>query len=359
MLQMEREELLRKLESVGAGLARKENVQQSTCFAFRNGTVSTFNQEVACRAVSPFGADFTGALPAAKLLNQLRMMPDKELKIEFKPASVNFVGKQKRYKSRKEAEVEQPVDNVEVPTEWKPLPDEFADAIATVGACSSESEQDEEWKQLVHIHNEWVESGTDWQICRWAVQTPVTEPVLVKSPPLRQAVQLGMIEFADTEAWLHLRNKSGLIYSIRRYHLGGPYPDITGHFQVEGESVQLPKSLVERTDAAGDLSAENGDGNYVKIKVGDGRLTMVGSGISGEYETFVPFPCRRRFEFMIDPKLLKSIVEKHTNCVLSDDRLMVAGGRFTYVACLIRPEESNGKLEQAVNGSAAQEEEDE
>ena len=43
---MNREDILEALEIVKPGLASKEHIEQSTCFAFKNGKVMTFNDEI-------------------------------------------------------------------------------------------------------------------------------------------------------------------------------------------------------------------------------------------------------------------------------------------------------------------------
>src|SRR5687768_12406403 len=52
-MRVDRENLLRALESVTAGLAHREIIEQSGSFVFKDGNVITFNDEIACTATSP------------------------------------------------------------------------------------------------------------------------------------------------------------------------------------------------------------------------------------------------------------------------------------------------------------------
>jgi len=76
---VKRIELLGCLELLTPGLAKKELIEQSACFVFRDGLAQTFNDEVACSMKADYGIE--GAVPAEPLLNLLRQLPDENIKL--------------------------------------------------------------------------------------------------------------------------------------------------------------------------------------------------------------------------------------------------------------------------------------
>ena len=67
------------------GLSSKDNMEQSSCFVFRNGQVITYNGEICCTSplTNAEGVPFDcyGAVPAKTLLQTLRKSPDDEIEI--------------------------------------------------------------------------------------------------------------------------------------------------------------------------------------------------------------------------------------------------------------------------------------
>ena len=84
-MKVNREELLRNLESVQAGLSRREILEQSDCFVFGGKRVVTYNDEVSCRGPSGLDDSFRGAAKADKLLEVLREYPVEGVEVDRQP----------------------------------------------------------------------------------------------------------------------------------------------------------------------------------------------------------------------------------------------------------------------------------
>ena len=85
-MKINREEFLRTLEFVSAGLSSREFIQQSTCFVLVGGMIRTFNDEISCSCESPM--DGEGAIPAKPMLDLLRKMPEENILIEIEDGEV-------------------------------------------------------------------------------------------------------------------------------------------------------------------------------------------------------------------------------------------------------------------------------
>lgn len=328
---MDRETLLRQLESVQPGTALKDTVEQSTCFCFQNGQVATYNGEVACFHDCPL--DITGAVPAAPFLLLLQKMSEEEVDVEVQGAQLHVIGRKRRAKLNMEAEVVLPIDNVEPPKKWKALHDEFIEAVQMVQECAREKAEEFEIT-CVHITPEWVEAHDNYQMARYTLATGFKEPFLVKRDSLKHIVALGMTEYSETDSWVHFRNPMGVRISCQRH--AGEYKDLSFLTQVTGAKTKLPKGLGEAVERATIFSDEKTGGTgLVKVSLKEGKIRVTGKGLHGEFSEVKSLkyagPPR---SFVISPKLLIEITKKFSDCCMSESLLNVTGGSFVFSACL-------------------------
>ena len=332
-----REEFLHKLQSVQPGLSAKDILEQSSSFIFRNGYLVSYNDELACRCKSGLDKAFQGAVKSKSLLSIMEKLPDDELEIETTDTNFSLLGKRRRVDMNLEKEILLPVDTVETPKDWKPLHKDFCDAVATVQQCAGKNAADFIFT-CVHIHPKWVEASDDFQYCRWRLKTGISQPTLVRQSSIKHISSLGMQEFAETENWLHFKNSSGLILSCRRFVEEWQFPSAEALLKTEGTPTQLPKGLAKAADSAQVFSSEVSEDNQVLVELNEGRVKVIGRGTSGKYtESRKAGYKGKSLTFMVPPKLLMTVVEKHTDFFLSDRNLRVNGEQWVYVTVLGQP----------------------
>jgi hypothetical protein len=330
MRRINRDELLHQLESVQPGLSVREIIEQSSCFVFDEGTVMTFNGEDACRLKTKL--DITGAVRAAPVMALLRQLGEQELEIEVGKNELVVTGKNRSAGISMEAQILLPIDKVEKPKGWKPLHEEFAEAIQIVQQCTGKDES-KFYTTCVHVGPKWVEACDNYQITRYKLKTGFANDTLVRGTSIKHIVTLGMTHFSETQNYVHFRNSIGLVFSCRRFV--EDYPDLASFLKVSGEPTVLPKGLGEAATKAEIFSSENADDNQVLVKLRSGKLMVKGTGVSGWYEE------RKKLkydgpplDFLVSPKLLVEITKRHNECEIMEDRLKVDGGKFVYVTCL-------------------------
>lgn len=348
MKRVKREELLSVLESVQPGLSSKPIVEQSSCFVFTKKNVVTFNDEVACRKKCDLG--FEGAVQAVPLLSLLRKLPEDELEIEVKGNEFLVKGKRRTSGIGLEAQILLPIESMEKPGEWKPLPEDFQEAIGLASLCVGKDES-KYWETCVHLHPKYIEAGDNDQFTRFKIKTPFDGPSLVRGASIKHIVELDMTEFSDTKTWLHFRNPSGLIISCRR-DVSEEYKDISQILELEdGKQTTLPRGLSEAAEKAEIFSAENPDDNQVQIELKPGKLRIRGEGVSGWYSEVKKIKYTGpAMVFRMSPKLLGSITKRHNDCFIGDGKLRVASGKFVYVACLNAPEDQEASSNDEASG---------
>jgi hypothetical protein len=346
-----REELLRRLQSVAPGLTRREVYDQSSSFAFVGGKILTYNDEVACAVNSGVDPEIEGAVPAQFVLDALTHLRADEVDVYVRDNRLVLRGARQTYRAALVPEVLLPYkDAVSLPAKWRPLPPEFAQAVGVVARCTHADETKEELT-CVHMHPEKLEATDSYHAARFDLKLPLGRPSLVKGQGLKPVSGLGVSYIGETEDWLHFANDktgSDLVYSCRRYVQD--YQDVSKFFDAKGTRVQLPQGLQAAMSAAEVASKENVDDNLVKITLGGGKLKIRSEGVKGEY--FEPLSLNYAgpaVEFMIPPSLLAEIVQESNEVVVQTKgevwKLSVKGEKWIYVTVLEPPpqREPNGR----------------
>lgn len=337
-----RPHLLQLLQQVQPGISNKEVVEQSSCFVFKDKILSTFNDEVCCRI--PCEIELVGAVQSAPLLAMLAKLPEDEIEIGTdidQPGELLIKGKNRRAGIKMEAEVLLPVDLVDVPKKWIPLPPDFCEAVEVVSRCASKDADNSFRLTCVHVHTDWLEACDNYQMARFPISTGVRSPILIRATTMKAIVGAGVSEICETRSWLHFKSESGLVISLRKHY--EDYPDLSQAIVLDdGTRVTLPGGLAEAVDKAVVFSKETIHSNKITVKLSKDKLVIAGEGDNGWFQEKKKISYDGEpFGFRIDPKLLIDITKKNNECTLSAHKLKVDGGKFTFVSSLYAPDEKS------------------
>lgn len=331
--------LLATLESVEGGLAPDGLVDQSSCFAFAQGHVHTFNDEVYCkRKASAFPEAFEGAVKADKLLKMLRMIEEDEVEIQNggEDFIITAVSKKEQAKFKMEETVLLPINEVEVPPKWQPMHDDFNQALSIVNECAG-TDESKFALTCVHLHPKYMEASDNDHMARYKVPTGVAAPILVRAASIKKILPLDMTEMAETEGWIHFRNPAGLQYSCRKhleeYHDFGPYYSITN-----AHRLIMPKGMEKAAEKAGLFSADNQDYNRLYIDLIQGKVRITGQSDAGKYTKIIPVHYQgKSIAFVIAPNILIKLVKKFNEAEINSDMMLVTGDKWRYSTSLEAP----------------------
>ncbi len=330
-MKINRKSFLNQLESLQPGLSNEGGFEQSNCFVFGSGVICTFNDHIACSIPTVIAIE--GAVQAKSLLALLHKIPDKEIDITTVEGELRITAKSRRAGLRMEKTL--PLNAIENPEKWLPLPDDFGEALATVETCA-DNEDTRYAFTCIHICPDFLEASSGYQAARYSIETGLQESMLVPRDGLVQILDLGMKEIGESPKWLHFRNSDSLIISFR-LHMGR-FPRIAEILSNEGDPIILPKDLGIACKTAEIFSSDGLDSSYVVIELKEGHLLIVGEGEYGWYKE------KREVEytgpplkFKIAPKLLAIIAEKYGDkCKIASMKLNINSGRFAYVTTLGR-----------------------
>jgi DNA polymerase III sliding clamp (beta) subunit (PCNA family) len=336
---VDREELLSQLNSVLAGLATHEAIEQSTCFVFDKGQVVTFNDDIAC--IMNTKLDIKGAVPASLFGSLLRKLPDTELKYSIEKKKLVIKGHHKKARIQIDPKLRLPIlEDLDVARKWHKITEEFSDAIGMVEQCADGKRESSGSATLVHITPEYIEATDAFEAARYIIDLKLKQEVCVKRNAIKQMVTLGMTHMGVTSAWVSFKNKAtGLIFCCRRYD-ESDYPSLNEIIKPEKKvrKTHLPKDLQKAADRAGDFAAERLDDAETKVLVTlePKKIIIKGRGDKGTYtETFKSEYKGEKIKFSINPGHLMEIARRFEECRIGKTILMVTSKKYTYLTSLL------------------------
>lgn len=334
-----RERFLEVLGKVRAGVSTRDHIEQSTCVVFSGGWVSTYNDEICCRAAAGFPEEFEGAVRAVPLLGVLENMADEDVEVRFLEKEVRVRGARREASVRLERSILLPLEEIESPESWTPLPEGFPEAVKRV--CETAGTDDDEFVTIcVHVHPDYLESCDRKQATRFVMRTGIQSPCLVRAKSLRHVADLGLVKVGVSDGWIHFRNK-GLIFSCRRHLDEYPTENVTKVMSFRGSKATLPESIPEAVRLAVVFSGEDKTNDKVLVRISEGRMEIRGEGAFGWSKADLEMSYRGDpLTFRIVPDTLIFLAENHRDCEITPGRLRIAGESWTYVTVLGREEAS-------------------
>lgn len=343
---IKREKLLNGLEYASPGLSARGLVDQMNCFGFKNGYIWSYNDEVATRTKCPV-PDLEGAIRADKLKEILHKVQDEKMEVKATKKKLIFLCRRKRFSVNMENEISLPIEELDYPKkdQWKSLPADFSDAIKLVQGCASRDDAAKGSLNCIHIHPKFIEAFDNYQLARYDMKMDLKGEILVKQVALRHIAMMTMIEFYETDNWVHFRDARKQIFSCRvylnTYRDLGPIIEASG-----GKKLSLPKGLMEDSDEAGTFAtdSQNPQENFVQVTIENNKFEIDSEGQHGEYHSWKKVKYKgKKIQFRILPKILAELIREHPKCRVNKKFLSVKSGRLTFSSALTKPKK--GKKE--------------
>ena len=341
--EISKKKLQTALEIVKPGLANKDIIEQSTSFAFLNGCVITYNDEISISHPVE-GLNLTGAVKADKLYQLLAKLKSDEITLVI---GKNEIGEENEIiltcgKSKAgltlQAEIKLPLDEeLSHDEKWKKIPDTF---IKLLSFAKESSSRDMSQPKLtcVNITKEGrIEASDNFRIvrCELGCKMP-TKTFLLPSSSASTVIKINPVEVAEGRGWVHFRNDLKTVISCRI--LEEKYADISPHLIMEKDSLPIifPVAISEILDRASIFAKRDHVlDESVTITLMDKVLKIRGDSETGWFEEEVPFRYKGDpLTFYITPYLLKGILSETLNGILSEDKLKFEGENWVYVTAL-------------------------
>ena len=338
MSKIEREVLIEELESVIPGLSERELIEQSSCFVFSEGMVHTYNDEIACSI--PCSLPITGAVRAKPLLALLHLLKDDHLEVDVAEGKLLISHGRRRASLAIEETINLPINSIKPPKDWQKVPGKMLDALEKVQICAGKDET-QFITTCIHLDINYVECFNNYQAARFTIKTGLEKSILIRYTSISHIIKLGFSKMGMTKQWLHFKNKRGLLLSTRLYI--EQYRELDQLFGREGTKISLPRKLTSAIACAEIFSSQEIDSNLVRVTIKDRRIQIQGKGPTGEYTESKEIQFDGEREFHIDPEVLSSLIENHSDCFIGDRSVIVKDGPFQYIAALTLSKKTKNK----------------
>jgi|GEM_PF-579404 len=337
-MELNTKEFQEALKIVKPGLARTELINQSTDYAFRNGRIITYNDEISIS--HPVNSlDVTGVVEALTLYNYVTRLKRETMTIKTTSEEMQITCGKSKVGIPLMEEILLPLDQIDEVKEWFSITEDF---VTILNMASGATAQDLNMGVFTCVYyNKDTKTITGSDNYRILHSDPLTVNGKVGSflVPAKSAHLVPTIipnKIAVTESWVHFKNERGTIMSCRT--VPDQYKDLSGVIDnIEGQTFEFPRTMLEVIERANIFSKKaNTWEEEVQFTIANNRITLRSQGDSGWFEESINHRYKDEpFSFSIIPYLLQDILKRTSICTVSDHGLLFVGQGWRYISSLL------------------------
>jgi DNA polymerase III sliding clamp (beta) subunit (PCNA family) len=330
---IKRQELLKALEIVKPGLSNKESIPQATFFAFKDGKVITYNDEISIS--HPIECiEIEGAVKAIELYALLSKIKKDEIEVIIDGEELRIESKKAKAGLSLQAEIKLPlIDKI---GKWYKLPESFLKYLSfVIPTCATDTSRP--ILTCIHVNKEgFIEASDSFKIVKCDLdgkEMPVNT-FLIPAPSAIEVKRLNPVSIAESKGWIHFKTLDGTEISCRTFE--DEYPNTVNFLEGKGESITFPKTIFDIVERASVFSKrEHILDESIEIEISKNKIIVKSKADCGwfEEEANIQYDGKPIF-FCITPYLLKDILSETLECVICENKLIFEGDNWVYVTLL-------------------------
>jgi DNA polymerase III sliding clamp (beta) subunit (PCNA family) len=332
-MKLDKEKLTEALNLVKPGLASKELIEQSTSFAFMDGKVVTYNDEISLSHPVE-GLEIEGAIKANEFYQFVSKVKGDEIAAVTTDNEIIFKSGRTKAGFTLQKEIKLPLDEVNEKGKWKKLPEHFCQFLSlAAGACGRDLT--EAIMTCVCVQQDGYLIGSDRQKimrCKLVEELDV-DTFLIPASSALEVVSLQPDKIAESKGWVHFKTKQGTILSCRIFE--DEYPEVDELMKVEGIMLTLPDRIEEMLEQASVFAKRAFIlDETVDIKIAKGKFRLSAKSETGWFKDTDKIDTDEEIGFSITPYLLQDIMKETKYFRLSENAVKFVGDGWEYVASL-------------------------
>lgn len=333
-MKINRKELMEALAIVKPGLASKEIIEQTTSFAFKNGKVVTYNDEISISHPIP-NLKLHGAVKAEELYQLLNKIKKEEIDMEISEGEVIISSGRAKATFTLKEEITMPLDEVTEITEWHLIPEGFLEHVKSAcGATSNDMSQPK--LTCVNIRKDGIIEASDgYRIYRGTLEETLPVSVLLPATIASDMLRMFPVEIAQSDGWVHFQTEKGSVMSCRVFE--DKFVDLDALLDVKGIELKFPKTINDVLEKAAVFSKRDyWMDEQVHVDLFDNKVKIHSKSDCGSFEEVLNMKyAGEPVQFAITPILLKNIITQTQMAVISDNKIRFEGEDWEYIAILI------------------------
>lgn len=313
-------ELKKALEIVKPGLATLEVIDQSTSFAFINGNVVTFNNEIS--VVHPVNLDIVGAVKADLLYKYLGKIKTEE--VEITTTESELIVKSGRATSGFAfiPEVTLPLDEeIKEMGKWKKLPENFLPYLKAA-ALSCAKDMAEPKLTCVHVNGVFIESTDNFRLSQYTLKEAVpVDKFLIPASSVSVVVSNSPTKIAIGNGWVHFKNKDNTVVSCRVF--ADAYMETAPFIKNarKGVKMELPdnmKEVIERAMVF--IEKQNVIDEELTLDITKKSINVSCESDTSWFKESIKHKGEHEFSISVAPSLLKNIIGRTNVCYVLEEK---------------------------------------
>lgn len=339
-MEVNRLELLGALEKVKPGLAGKELIEQSTSFAFINGRVVSYNDEISIS--HPVDIKETGAVKAQSLYSFLNKVNKEEITVLWEENELRIKAGRARAGLVFEKEIKLPLEEIEEITTWQDLPKGFVEALEfCLPTCSKDMSRI--ILTCIYIDKRNVISSDSFQISKYKLAKKFpTKPILLPASAAVDLIKYDIKQIAVGDSWLHFRTEDGTIFSSRTFQ--EEYPEVDHFFDVEGVEITFPKTalqILERAQVFAKSEFKEKNREVVRVQLFDGKMEFAADNETGWFkESCKTDYSGEKISFHLRVDFLITLLKQASSCLYGDNKIKFTGEGWEHVVAVVTSKEN-------------------
>lgn len=325
-------ELKRALEIVKPGLSNKELVEQSTSFAFVNGCVVTYNDEISV-SHPVAGIEIEGAVQAEELYKFISKLKTEEIILTIEQESIVIKSGRSTAGFALAKEIKLPLnEELGKKGKWIPIAPEFIETLKFVSlSCSKDMTNAK--LTCVHVNkNGFIEASDNFRVCHYKIDVPVKTFLLPESS-VDPIARLKPTSITEGRGWVHFRTEEGTILSSRTFF--EDFVDTSKYIGIDTVDVvlNLPANLDEMLDKAiVFIKKEKNFTDDITISIDEKFLTVESKSDTSWFKEKARIQYNSTpISFALSPFLLKDIIAKTDKCILVKNILYFKEANWIYI----------------------------
>ncbi len=333
-MKINKAELLTALEVVKPGIQTRETVEQATAFAFIEGCVVSYNDNISL-SHPVTDLELEGAVQAKELYAILKKMKGDEVEFEIEDNTILFKSGRAKAGLILQDEIRMPLGELGEIGGWKKLPDDFSHFLKfAMATCVKDLAR----PMLVGVNvrqDGFMESSDNRRLtkCSLGEEVPVSNFIL-PAIACKEVVKMKPTKIAAGEGWIHFKNKAKSQLSCRI--LVDKFPNVDKFFDFDGLKIEFPITMIEVIDRATVFAQQEDElEEEMEIILKKNRVVVKAKNDSGWFEESVNMEYSEEpFSFLIIPYLLRDILKEGSTCTVGNTMLQFEGSGWKYASVL-------------------------
>lgn len=317
------------------GNAAKEIVEQAASFAFIQGCVVTYNDEISIKTPLT-SVKLEGVIKADELYKFLGKVKTSEFDITVKETEIEMKAGHAKVGFALNKEVLLPLDEVSEIGSWKDLPKNFLTACKFAAASASTDMTDPKLTCVHLAHKGVIEASNNHRLVVWGLvgeELPI-DSTLVPASSIKEVIKIQPSQVAEGSGWIHFRNEQGTIISCRIFD--EKYVDTEAILQSikKTKKIEFPVEVLPVLEKAEIFTQEQKTNGSVELEFKNGKITVKSESSTAWFKESIAYDGDDEFTFSITPYLLKDILKQTNKCRINNNILKFVGPEWVYITSL-------------------------